>query len=40
MISEYGVRLMITEDEFSDYFGGRKEMTIIEFKNFEKFSPC
>ncbi|BAZ99225.1 hypothetical protein [Methanothermobacter sp. EMTCatA1] len=40
MISEYGLRLMITEDEFMDYFGGRKEMTIIEFKNFEKFSPC
>ncbi|MEJ8542893.1 DUF365 domain-containing protein [Methanothermobacter wolfeii] len=37
IISEYGERLMLTEDEFRDYSRDRKEMTIIEFKNFEKF---
>lgn len=37
IIEEYSDRLMLTEDEFMEYSKGRREMTIIELKNFEKF---
>lgn len=37
IISKYGEKLIITEDEFQEYAKGRDEMNVIELKNFEKF---
>lgn len=37
VIKKYGKKLMITRREFEEYSKGRKEMFVIEFKNFEKF---
>ncbi len=38
IIEKYGDRLMLKEEEFREYARGRSHMTVIEFKNFEKFS--
>lgn len=35
---KYGQKLMITKDELKEYAKSRKEMFVIEFENFEKFS--
>ena len=37
VLGRYGDRLMLTEEEFREYSKGRSHMTVIEFKNFEKF---
>lgn len=37
ILKEYANKLMITSKEFEEYSKGKKQMTIIEFENFELF---
>lgn len=37
ILRKYKDKLMITPEEFKNYSKGRPEMTVIEFKNFQKF---
>ena len=37
ILKKYKNKLMLTKEEFKEYSDGKKEMTIIEFENFEKF---
>lgn len=38
MQNGYTNELIINEEEFKDYSKGRKWMTVIKFRNFEKFN--
>lgn len=35
---KFGKKLMVNFEEFKEYSKGKKEMTIIEFENFQKFN--